>query len=559
MIKIEGLTFYYSDTNQPALRDISLKVRDGEFVLMTGPSGGGKSSLCRCLNGLIPHFYGGRISGRVAVAGLDTLKSSTRELATRVGFVFQDPENQLVSMDVEREVAFGLENLGFPRHLIAKRLEESLDTLGIAGLRYRPLSELSGGEKQKVAIASVLALHPNVLILDEPTSELDPKGAEEVLSVVTRLNHELGLTVLLVEHRLDRVLQYADRLIIVNQGVIALDGKVNDILTDRYRELTDLGIGVPPLIRLFQELRKRDARIDRVPLTVKEGRAILQKTLENRAPLADTGWEHQRADGKHLIEIKNLWYAYPNGITALKNVRLEIREGEFVAIMGRNASGKTTLVKHFNRLLVPTKGKIKVAGIDTREATIAQLARKVGFVFQNPNDHLFADTVYDEITFTLKVLGFSNEEIELRTGEVLEKFHLTEHKECYPRSLSGGEKQRVALASVLAARPKILILDEPTRGMEYRLKGELMRFLKDYCSQGNTVVLVSHDVEIVAEHAERVILLSEGRVVVDGEKHDVLSQALLFSPQINRLAQPFARYGVSSKILTVSEALSVLS
>jgi energy-coupling factor transporter ATP-binding protein EcfA2 len=559
LIKIEDLTFYYSDTTQPALKDISLKVRDGEFVLLTGPSSGGKSSLCRCLNGLIPHFYGGRISGRVAVAGLDTLKSSTRELATKVGFVFQDPENQLVSMDVEREVAFGLENLGFPRHLIAKRLEESLDTLGIANLRYRPLSELSGGEKQKVAIASVLALHPSVLILDEPTSELDPKGAEEVLSVVTRLNHELGLTVILVEHRLDRVLQYADRLIVIDRGVIALDGEVNNILTDRYQELSDLGIGVPPLIRLFQELKKRDASIDRIPLTVKEGRAILEKTLENRSPLADTAWGREGADGKILIETKNLWYAYPSDLTALKNIRLEIKEGEFVAIMGRNASGKTTLVKHFNRLLVPTKGNIKVDGTDTREATIAQLARKVGFVFQNPNDHLFADTVYDEITFTLKTLGFGSEEIELRIGEVLEKFHLTEFKKRYPRSLSGGEKQRVALASVLAARPKILILDEPTRGMEYRLKCELMRFLGDYCSQGNTVVLVSHDVEIVAEYAERVILLSEGRVVVDGEKHEVLSQALLFSPQINRLAQPFARYGVSSKILTVSEALGVLS
>jgi energy-coupling factor transporter ATP-binding protein EcfA2 len=559
LIKIEDLTFYYSDTTRPALKDVSLRVRDGEFVLLTGPSAGGKSSLCRCLNGLIPHFYGGTISGRVTVAGLDTLESSTRELAGRVGFVFQDPENQLVSMDVEREVAFGLENLGFPRDLIAKRLEESLDTLGIASLRRRALSELSGGEKQKVAIASVLALHPSVLILDEPTSELDPKGAEEVLSVVTRLNHELGLTVILVEHRLDRVLQYADRLIVIDGGEITLDGRVNDVLTDHYRELDDLGVGIPPLIRLFQELRKRDAAIDRVPLTVKEGRAMLEKLLAKRASLTDSGGEPRGAGGENLIEARNLWYAYPNGLTALKDVRLEIRGGEFVAIMGRNASGKTTLAKHFNRLLVPTKGRIRVAGTDTREATIAELARKVGFVFQNPNDHLFADTVYDEITFTLKVLGFDSEEIAHRTAKALEMFHLTELKGCYPRSLSGGEKQRVALASVLAAGPRILILDEPTRGLEYRLKVELMRFLKDYCSRGNAVVLVSHDVEIVAEYAQRVILLSEGRVVVDGEKHEVLSQALLFSPQINRLAQPFARYGLSSRILTVSEALGALS
>ena len=559
MIKIEDLTFSYSDTTHLALKKINLEVGSGEFVLMTGPSGGGKSSLCRCLNGLIPHFYGGRISGQVVVEGLDTLKHSTKELATRVGFVFQDPENQLVSMDVEREVAFGLENLAFPRNLIAKRVEESLDTLGIANLRYRQLSELSGGEKQKVAIASVLALHPSILILDEPTSELDPKGAEEVLSAITRLNGELGLTVILVEHRLDRVLQYADRLIALNEGTVAIDGKVSNITANHYRELSAIGVGIPPVVRLFQELRKRDVSIDELPLTVKEGRAILKRTLENNASLPDIRWDNKEETGKPLVEIERLWYAYPSGLTALKNVNLKIDEGEFIAIMGRNASGKTTLVKHFNRLLIPTKGKIKVAGTDTKETTIAEMARKVGFVFQNPNDHLFADTVYDEVVFTLKNLGFNDREMGLRTDEVLEEFHLTEYKDHYPRSLSGGEKQRVALASVLAAKPKILILDEPTRGMEYRLKSELMRLLEEYRSQGNTVVLVTHDVEIVAEYAERVILLSEGRIVVDGEKHDVLSQALLFSPQINRLVQSFKRYGVSDKILTVNEAVGILS
>jgi len=542
LIKIEALTFYYSDAAQPALNNINLEVRDGEFVLLTGPSGGGKSSLCRCLNGLIPHFYGGKISGRVVVGGRDTLKSSTRELASRVGFVFQDPENQLVSTDVEREIAFGLENLAFPRDLIAKRIEESLDTIGIAGLRYRPLSELSGGEKQKVAIASVLALHPDVLILDEPTSELDPKGAEEVLSVVTRLNDELGLTVILVEHRLDRVLQYADRLVILDGGAAIIDGGIRDVMTGRYQELAATGIGIPPLIRLFQELRSRGASLDRIPLTVKEGRAMLKQAFKSNVSFPEILPDNKEKSRKTLINVKKLWHAYPGGLTALKSVNLKISEGEFVAIMGRNASGKTTLAKHFNRLLAPTKGTVEIDGVDTREATVAELARKVGFVFQNPNDHLFADTVGEEISFTLKNLGFGPEEIKLRTAEVLEKFHLTEYEAQYPRSLSGGEKQRVALASVLAAKPRILVLDEPTRGMEYRLKSELMRFLEEYRAQGNTVVLVTHDVEIVAEYAERVILLSEGRIVVDGEKHDVLSQALLFSPQINRLAQSFARY-----------------
>lgn len=557
MIRIEGLTFCYSGATQPALEDINLEIRDGEFVLVTGPSGGGKSSLCRCLNGLIPHFYGGKIAGKVEVGGLDTLKHSTKELATRVGMVFQDPENQLVSLDVEREIAFGLENLAFSKDLIVKRMEESLDTLGISGLRHRQLHELSGGEKQKVAIASVLALHPSILILDEPTSELDPKGAEELLSVVMRLNDELGLTVILVEHRLDRVLQYADRLIVLNRGTVAVDGKVRDVMSSRYQELSQMGIGVPPMIRLVQELKYRGISIEGTPLTVKEGRAMLDKAFHGASGQFTRSSESN--GGKPLVETKRLWHAYPSGLTALKNVSLSIDEGEFVAIMGRNASGKSTLVKHFNRLLTPTKGRVKIDGIDTKEATIAELARKVGFVFQNPNDHLFADTVTEEITFTLKNLGFGSGEIRLRTNEMLEKFNLGEYRNHYPRSLSGGEKQRVALASVIAVRPKILILDEPTRGMEYRLKSELTHFLEEYRQQGNTVILVSHDVEMVAECADRVILLSEGKIVVDGEKHEVLSQALLFSPQINRLTQAFARYGVPNNILTVDEALDMLS
>jgi energy-coupling factor transport system ATP-binding protein len=296
--------------------------------------------------------------------------------------------------------------------------------------------------------------------------------------------------------------------------------------------------------------------VNGVPLTVKEGRIMFNRVFQKTSgPLPQ---RDEKGDSKPVVEVEKLWYVYPEGPTALKSVSLRIGEGEFIAIMGRNASGKTTLVKHFNSLLKPTRGMVTVDGIDTRKATIAELARKVGFVFQNPNDHLFADTVEEEIGFTLRNLGFENGEIRRRINEILERFKLKEYRRQYPRSLSGGEKQRVALASVLAIQPKILILDEPTRGMEYRLKRELMEFLNEYTSQSNTVILVTHDVETVAEYADRVILLSEGEIVVDGNKRDVLSRALLFSPQINRLVQAFDKYGVPNNILTVDELLQML-
>jgi len=606
LISIKNLTFYYSGSDKPALCDINLEIGDGEFVLLTGPSGGGKSSLCRCLNGLIPHFYGGKIAGKVGVNGLDVTKHSTKELATMVGMVFQDPENQLVAMDVDSELAFGLENLAFAKEVIARRVEEALDTVGIVSLRHRATSELSGGEKQRVAIASVLALYPDILVLDEPTSELDPKGAEDVLNVVERLNDELGITVILVEHRLDRVVAHSDRVTVLEKGMITADGDPRSILSDG--RISQSGVGIPPIIKLAQAVKSKGNLIDNTPLTVKEGRIALAKTLRHSKPFASRHSEHPslslRAEGvaiprpvaiahgdnkgpviaspfsvvarpvrcllsngasetkqshlKPLIEVKNLWHAYPDGFVALKGINLKVCPGEFVAIMGRNASGKTTLVKHFNGLLKPTKGDVILGDINTKEATVAELSRKVGYVFQNPNDHLFCDTVEEELAFTLNNLGVKSEEAKPLINRTLERFGLMQYRYQYPRFLSGGEKQRVALASILVAQPQVIILDEPTRGMEYRLKAELMKFLDQYRREGRAVILVTQDVEIAAEFSDRVVLLSEGKIVVDGPRREVLSRALLFSPQINRLAQALKSYGVSGDILTAEEMIEAL-
>ena len=555
MIRVENLSFTYNGTDKPALQNVNLTIEDGEFVLITGPSGSGKSTLCRCFNGLVPHFYGGVIGGMAKVQGMDIMQHSTRDLATKVGMVFQDPENQLVTSDVEREIAFGLENLGFSKGLIARRIEESLDTVGIAALRFRRLGELSGGEKQKVGIASVLALHLEVLVLDEPTSELDPKGAEEVLSLLERLNDELGITVVLIEHRLDRVIHLVDRVIVMDEGSILTNGYPRQVMGNSHLER--VGIGIPPVIRLIQKLRNHNLAVDELPLTVKDARLKLNPIIQKVKTA--TFANNKNPGTKSVITVDKLWFSYPDTTTALSDISLTINEGEFVAIMGRNASGKTTLVKHLNGLLAPTKGKVIVGGIDTKNSSVSELSLKVGYVFQNPNDHLFADTVEDEIAFILKNRGVGQPKIIQVVEQTLVRFNLTHYRHCYPRYLSGGEKQRVALASVLVAQPKIVVLDEPTRGMDYKLKKELTDFLHEYRRQGNTVIMVTHDVETVAECADRVIMLSEGRVVIDGSKREVLSKALLFSPQINRLAQALSKYGVADTTLTVDEMVSQLA
>ncbi|MBN1368644.1 MAG: energy-coupling factor ABC transporter ATP-binding protein [Dehalococcoidaceae bacterium] len=556
MIKLERLTFQYNGAAKPALEDIYLRIKPGDFVLVTGPSGSGKSTFCRTLNGLVPHFHGGTLSGTIEVAGLDPLSAGAGVMASRVGMVFQDPENQMVTSDVEHEICFGMENLSLTKDLMAKRMEETLDTMGISHLRHRPLNELSGGEKQKVAIASILALHPQVLVLDEPTSELDPKGADDVFSILSRLNDELGLTIIVVEHRLERIIQYADRFILLNEGRVIIDKPVREAMDRHTGEILHNGIGLPPLINLHRLLKDKGIEPGRPPFTVKEGRQVFETLLKKALkPVYPVIHSNHSAPA---VEMENVSFAYPSGMAALKGINLSIGRGELVVIMGRNASGKTTLVKQLNRLLVPAKGKVKILGKEITGASTAEMSASVGLVFQNPQEHLFADSVREEIAFGLKNKGLDGNEIKQISQQMLDKFGLSHLAHRYPRELSGGEKQRLALAAVMAGEPEILVLDEPTRGIEDRLKIKLMHLIDDYRHRSKTVILITHDVELVARFASRVILMSEGRIIVDGDKHHVMSQALMFSPQINRLIQPYEKYGVPADILTAEEVVSAL-
>jgi len=537
MIEFEHLTYNYPNAQSPdappleVLSDVSLRIEEGDFVLVIGLSGTGKSTLLRCINGLVPHFYGGTIQGRVRVDGCDPVALEPRRMSEIVGFVFQDPETQAVVDVVEDELAFAMENQGLPLPTMRKRIEEVLDQLNIAHLRQRPLSTLSGGERQRVAIASVLTLHPRILVLDEPTSQLDPQAAEEVLDTLVKLNHDLGLTIILSEHRLERVVQYADQILYLpGAGAPPRLGDPRAVLTDAPL--------APPIVELGKRLEW-----DPLPLTIKEARRHSRRLQVQQAGCCAIPGSRFQAEKAEMaapespaIEVQGLRFSY-NGQQTLRGIDLTVRKGEFVAIMGRNGAGKTTLLKQLIGLLKPDEGQVRVLGRDTQRTPVEGLARHVGYVPQNPNALLFADTIADELAFTLHAQGRP----AIDDAPLLRTLGLAGMRERYPRDLSAGERQRVALAAVLVSGPELILLDEPTRGLDYAQKASLMGFLQEQRRQGRTIVVVTHDVELVAHCAERVVLMGDGEIVVDGPVREVMNDSQVFTSQINKLFRD-ARY-----------------
>jgi energy-coupling factor transporter ATP-binding protein EcfA2 len=487
LIQLRNVSYSYPHAEGKALSNLSLAIRPGEILYVTGPTGAGKTTLCLAASGILHHEYGGTFEGTVSLFNRDVREyRSMAEIGKKIGVVFDDADAQLIFTTVEEEVASGLENQGISREEMERRLRHVAEVTGIDHLMHRAPHTLSGGQKQRVAIAATLALGTDVLLLDEPTQELDTAATGAICTVLKRLKEE-GKTVVIVEQKIDELALLADRMVVIENGTIIAEGLPDHLLADeRIRDL--VGDGTPASVPLASPV---------------SGSAAVSST-----------------DGASIVSVVGLVHRYGD-IPAVNGIDLEIAPGEIVAIVGENGSGKTTLVKHFIGLLRPTEGSITIDGLDTATTPITELARHVGLVFQNPDTMLFEESVEAEIAFGLKNIGCSDQPQII--DAVLQEVGLADKKATYPRSLSRGERQRLALACVIAMRPKVIILDEPTTGLDLRESRRVMDIVRRLQQEGHTIVMVTHNMRLVQAYADRIVEIAEGKIVRDIRNTEVLS------------------------------------
>ncbi|WP_257136107.1 ABC transporter ATP-binding protein [Streptomyces sp. t99] len=547
------MSVVYDGADEPVLRGVNLSVDEGELCLVVGHTGVGKSTLLGAVNGLVPHFTGGTLYGTVTVDGRDTADHPPRELADVVGVVGQDPLDGFVTDTVEEELAYAMEQLAISPTVMRKRVEETLDLLGLADLRHRALHELSGGQQQRVAIGSVLTAHPRVLVLDEPTSALDPTAAEEVLAAVTRLVHDLGVTVLLAEHRLERVVQYADRVIHLPGNGRVVAGPPSEIFT--------ASSIAPPIVELG-----RAAGWSPLPLSVRDARRAarpLRTALEGATPPPVRAVPD--APGATLLGARGITVAY-RGVPAVREVDLDLRAGEVTALMGRNGSGKSSLLWALQGSGPRTAGTVRVGrdesgapdaakGGDPKKLSAAEARRLVGLVPQTPTDLLYLESVKQELDQADTESGTGGKAATGATGPsaraILDRLAPGIDGATHPRDLSEGQKLALVLAIQLSAAPRVLLLDEPTRGLDYRAKTQLIAMVDELAAEGRSVVVSTHDVEFAARAADRVLVLAEGDIVADGPTTEVIVASPVFAPQVAKILAPLT-------YLTVDQVTAVL-
>ena len=568
IVAIKDLSYRYPSARNWALKDINLEIDEGKYVGVVGSNGAGKTTLSLILNGLIPNALGGELKGKVTVCGMDTSKHKTPELAQKVGLVFSDPEAQLSQITVEEEVAFGPANLGVSKERIFENVRESIKVTGLQGLERRAPLTLSGGQKQRVAIAAVLAMNPSVLVLDEPTSNLDPLGTCEIFQTIKDIVEIRGITVVMAEHHTELLAEYADRIVTLDDGQVVADGHPQEVF-GRCRDVEKMGIRVPQVTRTFELLEDDHGLcLGKYPVTLKTACDVLSrrlaKTAVSKPTTAFDTFGQKRGGDEAVIRVEDLHFWYPDNVYALKGVSLEVYKGEVLAIVGQNGSGKTTLAKHFNGLLKPSKGKVWVKGIDTSKSSVGDLSKLVGYVFQNPNHQLFNVTVFKEVAFGPRSFGLKGEELEHRVDEALHVFGIEDLKEENPFGLSLGQRKLVAIASVFAMHPEVVILDEPAMGQDYSGVKRISQVVKTLSENDCTVIVITHDMSFVAENTERVILMQDGRLLVGGDPRTVFDKASdkmsaflqatnLRPPQVTELSYLLSSYGLSTNIMTPEE------
>jgi energy-coupling factor transport system ATP-binding protein len=527
MIDFRAMGVTYPDALAPVLSDVTLHIPEGEFCLVVGGTGSGKSTLLGTVNGLVPHFTGGTLHGRVTVEGRSTHDHAPRDLADLVGVVGQDPRATFVADVVENELAYTMECLALPADVMRRRVEDTLDLLGLVELRYRAVSTLSGGEAQRVAIGAVLGAHPRVLVLDEPTSALDPAAAEDILAAVQRLVHDLGLTVLLAEHRLERVIQYAD-------SVVWLPGGGRPIERGTPADIMGRSPIAPPVVELARTLGWAP-----LPLTIRDARraaAVLRETLPARP--VPSGRTAVPGDVVASTSAASVRYG---SLVAVNGVDLSVRAGEIVALMGRNGAGKSSLFGLLTGLVKPAAGRVSVGGTDPRALRGSQLITRVGLVPQQPADLLYAETVELECAAADRE---SNRPVGTAAG-LLRTIAGDVETTTHPRDLSEGQRLALALAVVLTAAPPLVLLDEPTRGLDYAAKARLVVALRGLAARGHAIILATHDVELAAQVSDRTLVLADGEVVAHGPSREVVTQSPIFAPQIAKVLAPLPYLTVS--------------
>lgn len=582
IIEMKDVSFSYGASSQVALDHVSLSVREGEFVGVIGPAGSGRSTLAAVLSGAIPHHFHGQLYGATYVQGLDTCEATLTDISSVVGSVLQDIDAQMVASVVEDEMLFGMENFGVPHDQIEQRLVQTLETVGIADLRHREIATLSGGQKQKVAIAAILAMGPRVLVLDEPTAALDPAATQLVYDTLRRINRERGVTVVVMEQKVAMLSEYCDRVMVMDAGKIVFSGAPHEVFAHG-EELRRIGCDSPRVTRIYNRLVADGVVSTGSPcLNVSEAEQLIARALGGRETAAAGSAKaavvseaalpassphapapRPKAEGaKPAVSFEDVCFSYPGGGASVQNLELAVYPGELVGVVGQNGAGKTTLTKLLNGLLKPSSGVVTVAGLDTREAPVSRIAAHVSTLFQNPDRQICRDTVLDEVAFGLVLTGTPQEEARERAQRVIERFGLPAEEA--PFSLSRGQRQKIALASVVVMEPEVIVLDEPTSGLDYRECMTVMETVSEMAERGSAVIMVCHDMEVVSDFAERLVAMAQGRILGRGPTRqvfgegDLMREASIAPPQVTELSERLART-ISPAFAGLSEVDDVVS